>query len=335
MSLHIIRIRGWKSPIYGEVIFKGETWLYVRQVVDWSRYDGYMLIRCDYVEEIQMNEKTAFYTELLHKYYQLSTSAPCIDTGTPRQVYKTMAEFGRVCIFFGVNEDMLRVGTVFSVEENTVTIRPLSPRAVWGREGQIQIGNTIAIAWDTDYSNALCAYNKNPLKIGRQYNDLRLHRLYRFKIRGWRKPLLGILDNMGDAWYELRLLDDDYLVGGTVFLNCRYLSYVENDAAILFKEAVLRAKGERLKNGKVAPTKALESEYSLIPWLEKQSRLCAYYKQKHDRFNIGRIEKLLPASFYCRCVDELGREDEKSQLFFCNQIRLIGYNGDYLELFNV
>lgn len=335
MNLHIIKIRGWKNAIYGEVMFKGETWLYIRQVVDWSRYDGYMLIRCDYIEEIQMNEKTAFYMELLHKRYQLSTLAPDIDTENSCLVYKAMAKSSRVCIFSNVNEAVVRVGEVLYVEEDAITIRPLSPKAIWGREEQIQISEIIAIAWDTNYSNALSAHNRNPLKPSRQYNGVRLHHLYRFKIRGWRKPLLGILDNLGNAWCELRLLDDDYLIDGTVFLNCRYLSYIENDAAILFKEAVLRAKGERLKNAKVAPTKALESECSLIPWLGKQSRLYEYYKQKYDKFHIGRIEKILPASFYCRCVDDLGREDERSYLFFCNQMRLIGYNGSYVELFNM
>lgn len=334
MKLYKIFIRGWEYPEYVEIIAHNDTWFYVRLLIDWVQYDGWALVRSDLVLDIQEENSGMPFPDFLQRHAtETDDFEKNIDISTQNAPLEILQGNSRKCVFFTKNDKQAEVGDIIRITGSSIKIKSVTPEAEYGEDLNLRLSNIAMIAWDTDYLLALESYMHHPKTTLIRPKSCEINRLYQFKIRGWREPVAGILKQHGRGWLDIEVLAEDYRFDGKALINIRYLDNIESNERLLFKERVLNTRAASIPIDMLNVT--LDAESSLISWLQKYTKPCAFFQKNPDTFKVGGMCKALKHSFYCKCYDISGKPLHKSELIYLNRIRMVQYANNYLNFISI
>ena len=159
--------------------------------------------------------------------------------------------------------------------------------------------------------------------------ELQLNAFYRFKIKGWRGRISGMVLAQDKQWILIHFNPTDFLLDGFKLLRRDHIASAKRSKAALRKELVTKLKNLDLpnhwKNLNTTSTpellKSVEQRFGLIQ-----------FEDSDDEILIGRIKMVANDSFNIDYLDRKGHwTRDYDDVFSLEAIDVITFETDYLK----
>lgn len=152
-------------------------------------------------------------------------------------------------------------------------------------------------------------------------------RIYSIKIKGWKEDVSGVLIDAGTDFILIHSIFSDYMLDGYMVISKKFIKSISRNDEEKFVEKVLIAND---KINIITSDIPLDLEM-LIEYLQKEEITFGIVESKQNIFHIGRVCKIMKASFYLIPLNKKGQWMEKPLLHRFNSIRIITLNTDYIN----
>lgn len=150
---------------------------------------------------------------------------------------------------------------------------------------------------------------------------------YSIKIKGREEKEFGILIDESEQWIYISSLYSDYIMDGYKIINKKYIISIERSERDIFTEKVLKANNRMSPDSLKIP---LETN-KLFSYLEKNQIVFDISTNREDSIYVGKVQKILPKSFYLKPLGTKGEWMNELYLFRMTTIRIISFDTDYVK----
>ena len=153
-------------------------------------------------------------------------------------------------------------------------------------------------------------------------------KFYSILLKGREEKIQGILEQEGKEWMLLRCVFSDYIMDGWRVINKRYIYSIVREESEVFTEKVLKA------SKKWRSTKKRQLPLStdlLFDYLKNTCSIFAFSLNDEFITFVGKIQKLLPKSFYITPISPRGKWLNECNIFKKERVRVIDIDTDYIN----
>jgi len=152
-------------------------------------------------------------------------------------------------------------------------------------------------------------------------------KFYSILLKGRKETIQGILEQDGEEWMLLRCVFSDYIMDGWSIVNKRYIHSIVRQESEIFTEKVLRASNKWSSKKKRIP---LLTD-SLFDYLKNRHITFSFSLNDESVVFVGKIQRLLPKSFYLIPISPRGKWLDKLDFFKKESVRVIDVETDYIN----
>lgn len=152
---------------------------------------------------------------------------------------------------------------------------------------------------------------------------------YIFKLKGWKEPICGIIENIGSEWILIKHIVSDYTFDGYSLIQTKYIKDQLHDDETVFTEKVLLAKG--IMDISVPYDIPLDTPTAPFEWFKKQGVTTQFNPKDETICYVGKVTEFKRKYFQFISLSPKGCWDPDFYKCTFAKIRTINIDSDYVN----